>query len=437
MADDGSFVISFLSQCTQEPWGTHSWHGKCITPQTANAEVVQVAIYKGDVVMSQLTRWRIQRLVRCAILGGLLVAMGFSYTRLGMAQTSKPTSPQTPKPAPQPAQAAEKVFENIQVFQGMPAADLQGAMSFIASSLGVDCDYCHTQDFGKDGQPAKLRAREMIRMVRRINQQDFHGQDAVNCFTCHQGNAIPVSVATALLSRAPRPAAPPSEAGDHAAGLPSVQQVLDKYVEGLGGQAALDQVKTRVIKTARLTGGDPGSFMEVFQKTPGKALFVQPSPDYTLWVGFNGRQGWAQDSDKSYWGLLNTPQLHSILRDAEMYQGSRVRTQYANVTITGREKIDERDTVVLGGTSPEGTREKFYFDAQTGLLLRRYIEEPTIFGWFPLHLDFEDYRDVDGVKMPFVVRMSSAGGAWGTRISYKILEVHQNVPIADEKFDHP
>jgi hypothetical protein len=81
-------------------------------------------------------------------------------------------------------------------------------------------------------------------------------------------------------------------------------------------------------------------------------------------------------------------------------------------------------------------REKLYFDARTGLLLRRHIEEPTAFGWFPLDINFEGYREVDGVKIPFVVRLSSAGSAWGVRTSYMILEVHQNVPIDDEKFDH-
>jgi hypothetical protein len=82
-------------------------------------------------------------------------------------------------------------------------------------------------------------------------------------------------------------------------------------------------------------------------------------------------------------------------------------------------------------------REKFYFDARTGLLLRRHIEEPTLFGWFPMNVNYEAYREVDGVKIPFVVRMASAGGAWGVKTSYMVLEVKQNVPIEDEKFQHP
>jgi hypothetical protein len=367
---------------------------------------------------------------RVAITIALLTVLAFSSDRLGLAQA--------PAQAPLPSQPAEQVFKNIQVLKGMLAADLQGDMSFIASSLGVDCDYCHVQAFEKDSPP-KVRAREMILMTRRINQETFHGENRVTCFTCHQGGTSPVSMANVLTSSAPRPAAASSTyAASSGERLPTVQQILDHYVQALGGQPALDAVKTRVIKAAPLSNPSTQSTTdEILQKAPGKVLVNHRSGGYTLWAGFNGKQGWAEDSLKSYWGLLNSAQLHSIMRDSEMYAGSRISGQYKNVVVAGKEQINNRATFVVGGTSPEGTREKFYFDARTGLLMRRHIEEPTALGWFPLDMNFEGYREVDGVKIPFVVRLSSAGGAWGVRISYLILEVHQNIPIDDDKFDHP
>lgn len=378
-----------------------------------------------------MNRRRPQQMLRAAIATTVMmftICWVFSFSRQAMAQSSAQP--------PQRMQPAENVFKNIQVLNGMHAADLQGSMSFIASSLGVDCDYCHVQAFESDKSPEKLRAREMIRMVRRINQETFHGENVVNCYTCHQGGATPISIASVLASGAPRPiAAPTAVAGE---GLPSAQQVLDHYVQALGGQAALDLIKTRIITTAPLSHASSDKSVEqLFQKAPGKVLLLEQSPGYTLWAGFNGQQAWAQDSLKSYWGLLNASQLHSIMRDSEMYQGSRIGSKYAKVVVAGKQKIGDRDTFVVAGTSPEGALEKFYFDARTGLLVRRHIEEPTLFGWFPLDINFEAYREVDGVKIPFVVRLSSAGGAWGVRTSYMILEVHQNVSIEDEKFDHP
>ena len=124
-------------------------------------------------------------------------------------------------------------------------------------------------------------------------------------------------------------------------------------------------------------------------------------------------------------------------RDSELYQGSRIGTQYSNVKVTGEARVGERETYVITGTSPEQTREEFFFDVQSGLLLRRHILEQTVFGGFQIQADFDDYREVGGVKMAFIVRWSSPGGAWGTKTSLKILEVRQNEPIGDDKFDGP
>src|SRR5579864_2364230 len=265
---------------------------------------------------------------------------------------------QTTTPESIEGQPAEKVFKNIQALKGMRAADLQGAMSFIASSLNVDCDYCHRQDFSKDVTKEKLRAKEMIRMVRQINEESFQGKNTVNCFTCHQGHTDPVSLAPIV---PPPPRASKAEAAaiekPAVAPLPSVAEVLNRYVQALGGQAALDGVKSRMMRTEPLNGENSESKTVIYQKAPGKVLYARESPSYSLWVGFNGNRAWAQDSEKSYWGILNTPQRNSIMRDSEMYAGSRIKSSYSNVKVKGTEKIGERDTYVVSGTSPEGTSE--------------------------------------------------------------------------------
>jgi hypothetical protein len=357
----------------------------------------------------------------------VLVAAAFVYPRGAAPQKTPPELPEN--------QPAETVFKNIQALKGMPAGDLQGAMSFIASSLNVDCDHCHVQDFSKDERKEKLRAREMIRMVRQINEESFEGKNTVNCFTCHQGHAEPMALAPIV--------PPPPRATEAASGkpagppLPSVGEVLGRYVLALGGQEALDRVKSRILKTVRLDGGNSGSVTMIFQKGPGRVLRSRESPGYSLWVGSNGTHAWAEDSLKSYWGLLNTFEQHAILRDAEMYQGSRLESQYSSVKVKAAEKLRDEDTYVVSGTSPEGTSEDFYFSVETGLLLGRHIEEQTVFGGFQVRADFEDYREIGGVKMPFVVKWSSPGGAWGTRTSFKVLDVQQNENIPDEKFEGP
>jgi len=359
-----------------------------------------------------------------------LFAFAVLFCRDAAAQTAPSVSPED--------QPAEEVFKNIQALKGTRAGELQGAMSFIASSLNVDCDHCHVQDFSKDERKEKRRAREMIRMVRQINEQSFQGKNTVNCFTCHQGHAEPITLAP-IAPLPPRRPKVDASAAEKPAGpvLPGAQEVLSRYVEALGGQTALDRVKSRIIKTIRLNSENSESITMLYQKEPGKVLLAQESPGYSLWLGYNGKRAWAEDSIKSYWGLLNALQRNAILRDTEIYPGSRIKSQYSGVKVKGIETLGDQDTYVVSGNSPEGTSEDFYFDVQTGLLRRRHIREQTIFGGFQIQADFEDYRVIDGVKMPFVVRWSSPGGAWGTRVSFKIVSVGQNEPIADEKFDGP
>ncbi|MGH9394295.1 MAG: c-type cytochrome, partial [Terriglobales bacterium] len=88
---------------------------------------------------------------------------------------------------------AEQVFQNIQVFKGKPANQLRPTMSFIASSLGVQCGFCHAQPFSADTKPTKATARKMVEMVYAINQNSFNGRSEINCFTCHQGHSRPTS----------------------------------------------------------------------------------------------------------------------------------------------------------------------------------------------------------------------------------------------------
>ncbi len=86
---------------------------------------------------------------------------------------------------------AEKVFQDIQVLNGVSAERMVRVMSVFTVVLGVDCSHCHVADQWDDDAPAKEIARQMLRMVRDINQQLFKGQAEVGCWTCHRGAVKP------------------------------------------------------------------------------------------------------------------------------------------------------------------------------------------------------------------------------------------------------
>jgi len=360
---------------------------------------------------------------------------------------------------------AEQANKNIQVLKGLPNSQLITVMHLMRTSLGVRCDYCHVAENGKywmDDKPPKQVARRMIEMVSEINKTNFGGQPVVTCNTCHRGQTKPVSVPAigqgvfANTTREEPGTKPPDP-------LPAVDQVLDRYFQALGGQAAARKITTRVIKLSWLrpklvNGGTPNAAiiargdtwaMEIYQKAPNKYLAVITSPNGIIYQGFNGTTGWV----KTVQGQreMSSTELARFARQADLLGDFALKQQYSQMSVTAREKIDDREVFVVEAagaqaSSPSsgpsslpsqgGRIEKLFFDTQTGLLLRRTVLTPTAMGLDPEQTDFKDYTDVDGVKLPFTIIVSYLDDSHlGTTRKY--IEVKHNVLIDDSKFEPP
>jgi hypothetical protein len=98
---------------------------------------------------------------------------------------------------PEVQKTAGETFKNIEVLKDIPASELIPSMRYVAASLGVGCDYCHQADhFDNDDKPTKQRARNMMKMMFAINQDNFNGKREVTCYTCHRGAAKAASIAS-------------------------------------------------------------------------------------------------------------------------------------------------------------------------------------------------------------------------------------------------
>lgn len=94
---------------------------------------------------------------------------------------------------------AEKVFKNIQIFKGRPAAQVLGIMqSGFTRAINANCTYCHTpEDWSNDDKEKKQVAREMWDMTQNINNQSLKAikniseKATINCMTCHRGQKTP------------------------------------------------------------------------------------------------------------------------------------------------------------------------------------------------------------------------------------------------------
>ena len=323
-------------------------------------------------------------------------------------------------------QTAEQRYKNIQMFKGLPATQLDPTMAFISGSLGVRCSYCHVPNqFEKDDKPTKLAARRMIQMVFDLNKGSFNGQSAVSCYTCHRGKPTPVSVpATGQNLWTPSSPSPTPAA------LPTAKEILDRYVQALGGAEALTKITTRVAKGSRI--GADGVLVpeEVYQKAPDKLLTITSYPNVVFSNGFNGTAGWGYSSRE---GATPLPDqlLVQLKRDAVFNQALKMEELYPKLTVLGRASVRDSDAYVVQATPVSGPVEKLFFDVRTGLLVRRYVESDTPLGKLPLQTDYEDYREVDGIKQPFLIHWSFPGRIWGRKIE----EIKQNVQLDDAKFE--
>ena len=361
------------------------------------------------------------------IVCGLLLATGLAIVG-ARAQSSGAPSPAAPK-------LAEEQFKNIKVLKGVPADLIFPSMQFITASLGVECEYCHVRgdhgmEFDKDDKKTKITARKMMQMMFAINKDNFEGHREVTCYSCHRGAAHPVG--TPIISEEePKPEAERGKATAEAKPVfPPADQLLDKYLVAVGGEAALLKVTSRVEK-GNIAANGRQLPIEVYSKAPYKRISIMHLPNGESITAFDGKQGWLSNNGHPH--MMSAAENDAAHIDADLHFPANVKTLYKKFTVIPGEKIDGHDTYLVVGHGEGQPPMRLYFDQQSGLLLRlvRYAE--TALGRMPTQIDYADYRDEDGVKIPFRWTLARPGG----RFTIQIDQVQQNVPVDDAKFAPP
>jgi hypothetical protein len=365
-----------------------------------------------------------------------------SLSSLGMAVPAQtPAAPAAPQ-----EKTVDQTRKNIKVLKGLPDSQLGTVMNFIAISMGRRCDFCHvnkggTWNWESDDKEEKLTGRKMMTMTLALNKDNFRGSPTVSCYTCHRGRNSPQGIPSfPLPTPAPRPQPQATPAPGQPAATPAPtpaaptgDQILAKYIEALGGQAAIDKMKTLVMKgTYAGFNGTPVPY-EVDLAAPDKFYINATSPQGTIERGFDGKAAW-EKGPRGVNELMN-PVLDDLKSTFLFFHNIKLKEQFTRLRGGRKDKIGDRDVIVVNGMTADNHREQLFFDAETGLLRRRisYLETPI--GVIPNQVDFEDYRDVDGVKVPFTVKVLSVEpGLVSTRI---YTEIKLNAPVDDAKFKMP
>jgi photosynthetic reaction center cytochrome c subunit len=342
-----------------------------------------------------------------------------------MAQSQDKPPADTPK-------TAEQQFKNIQALKDIPAEQLIPTMQFISASLGVECEFCHVEhEMQKDDKKEKVTARKMIEMELAINKSHFKNEIEVTCYTCHRGSPHPVG--TPILSaEAPKPAAPHvhDEAAEANTNLPKADQILDKYLAAVGGADALKKIKSRVQK-GNIDAGGMQFPIEVYSEAPDKRVSISHPQGGESVTAFNGEVGWL--SIRNGFHKMTAPEREAARIDAELYFPARVRDLYKDFQVRSGEEINGHATYLVTAKDPNRPSLRLYFDQESGLLLRQLRFAETPLGRNPTQIDYGDYRETDGVKIPYRWTLTRPNGSF----TIKVDQVQQNIPIDQKLFVPP
>jgi outer membrane lipoprotein-sorting protein/predicted aspartyl protease len=210
---------------------------------------------------------------------------------------------------------------------------------------------------------------------------------------------------------------------------PTLEQILDKYVQALGGRAALEKINSRASKgtftSDHLKTKGP---IELYAKVPNKWLMVLLAQGYGNYRrGFNGTVAW-----EKYPGSESASNLSGYSkRDAEFYLPLKFHETYPNVALKDNGKLGEHETTVLEAPAA-GSPKRWFFDNNSGLLLRTETRNSS--GKVLDSVDYDDYRMVGGVQEPFSIRLVDRDG---TDFNIKLSEVKHNILVDDASFDKP
>jgi photosynthetic reaction center cytochrome c subunit len=333
---------------------------------------------------------------------------------------------------------AEEQFKNIQVLKGIPADQLIPAMQFVSTSLGVECEFCHVEGaFEKDDKKPKLAARKMMEMMFAINKDNFEGHREVTCYSCHRGSISPVGTPLVMaeepkgIGEAKKAEETKSEGAGKEASEPPAGQLFDKYLQAVGGAAAVEKITSRVMK-GTITFGDRNLAIDIFSKEPDKRVSFTHTPDGESVTAFDGQAGWLGIPGHAV-REMHGPDLDGAAIDADLHFAAHLKEMFSEAEVRGTEKVGDHDAYLVIGQRAGKTALRLYFDEQSGLLVRLVRYGDTPLGQMPTQIDYADYRDEGGVKIPFRWTLARPGG----RFTIQLSDAKENVPVDDAKFARP
>lgn len=338
---------------------------------------------------------------------------------------------------------SDEFFKNVQVLKGIPVDEFLDTMGMFAASTGLNCTDCHIPESGgswaryADDNQLKRTTRGMVALVNNINRTNFGGRPVLTCYSCHNGNRRPRVIPSLAVQYTVEPLIDDPYEILPAGGAPTADAVLDKYIQAVGGAARLANV-TSVVAKGSYRGFDDFEMypLDIFAKAPNQRTMIQHTQYGDQTTTYDGRSGWvaapAETKPEPVMALTGS-NLEGAGVDAELAFPGRIKQVLGGWVVGPLTVIGDRDVRIVQGKKASGLPIKLYFEEESGLLARlvRYSDSPV--GRVPTQIDYEDYRNVSGIKIPFKWTSTWTDG----RTVFELSSVQLNGSIDATRFAKP
>jgi hypothetical protein len=344
--------------------------------------------------------------------------------------------------APERVPMVEETFKTVQLLRGIPVDTFFEVMGTFASSMGNDCTFCHASNAALDKSafatqtPRIQRARQMITMMRAINQQYFGGAPRVTCFTCHGGSNTP-KADPSFMSQYGEPVLDPDARDFLTDASVNVNQVWDKYIQAIGGADKLAKLTSYAAK-GTYSGFDTDRStvpIELYAKAPNQETVVVHLTIGASTRVFDGQNAWVSGPEQPLPLLTLTGGNVDRARLSALANFPLGLRQAYPQWRGGRTILNDKDVIVLQATVNGDRVAQLFFDPASGLLVRllRFTITPVAF--VPTQLDYADYRELPGlgVKVPFSRTLTQTY----MQMTLQFTDVQPNAPIDAARFAKP
>src|SRR5262245_35528485 len=216
---------------------------------------------------------------------------------------------------------------------------------------------------------------------------------------------------------------------------PSVDSILDKFLDASGGRSALEKLKSRTVKGDLDLMGTTSEWM-LYAKAPNKQFAEFNNPTLgSVADGFDGAVAWSKN--QSGVRVKEGEELAKVKRDAEFHRYLNLKKTYPDLAYKGTETVDDQEVHVLESKPSPSSKERFFFSTKSNLIIRQQSEFVGPDGTIGVTVRMADYRSVDGAQYAHSLKFKIAAGGQEFEFAIKIKEIKHNVAIEDGKFVKP